>query len=61
MGNAWLLIGLILVLGRVAVRNMPTRFAFFGVGAWLSPGTYNLLTALAFLLGGYFLYLSRNE
>lgn len=46
MGNVWLMLALLMVLGNHTERDQPTMVAFFGLGAWLYPGTYNLLVAL---------------
>ena len=51
VGNMWLLTGLVLWLGRKAVRFQPTRYSFFGVGGWLSPFAYGFLILVCALIG----------
>ena len=46
MGNVWLVLTLLMVLGNHVERDQPTMVAFFGLGAWLYPETYNLLVEL---------------
>jgi hypothetical protein len=59
-GNVWLLMALVLYLGRVAVRHSPTRYSFFGVGGWISPYTYRLLIIACIAVGVYFLASARS-
>jgi hypothetical protein len=51
LGSVWLLTALILRLGQSAVRYQPTRYAFFGVGGWLSPAAYWLLIVVCIAVG----------
>ena len=49
-GNLWLLIALVLLLGRKAERFQPTFYSFFGTRSWLSPFAYGfLIVACAFI------------
>jgi hypothetical protein len=50
-GNLWLVTALVLFLGRKAVRYAPTRYAFFGVGSWLSPVAYGFLIVACIVIG----------
>jgi hypothetical protein len=55
MGNVWLMIAVAIWLGRDAVRYAPTRYAFFGVGGWHTPFTYNLAVVACVIIGIVFL------
>jgi hypothetical protein len=50
-GNIWLLVSLTLILGKKTVRYSPDRYAFFGVGGWLSPPVYGSLIFGSMLIG----------
>ena len=50
-GNVWLLMSVVLWLGRKAVRFEPTRYAFFELGGWHSPFSYNLLIVMCVVVG----------
>lgn len=56
-GNFWLLMALVLWLGRNAVRTGPTRYSFFGVGGWLSPFEYGLLVVACAFIGAALMFL----
>jgi hypothetical protein len=43
-GNLWLLAALLLVIGRKFARDSPTMYSFFGIGDWMYPMSYNVLT-----------------
>ncbi len=45
-GNVWLVLSVILFLGRHVERTEPDMVSFFGAGDWLYPGTYSLLEML---------------
>ncbi len=45
-GNVWLVLALLMVLGSHVERHQPTMVAFFGLGAWFYPETYNGLVGL---------------
>lgn len=45
-GNLWLLVSLLLVVGRTWERSQPTMYSFFGVGGWYYPETYNVWVGL---------------
>ncbi len=49
MGNVWLIIALILLVGRSPARESPTMYSFFGMGGWRYPGDYNLMIAVGVL------------
>ena len=51
IGSVWLLMAVILRLGQNAVRYQPTRYAFFGVGGWLSPPAYWFLIVVCVVIG----------
>ena len=59
-GNLWLAAALVLWLGRKAVRFEPTRYAFFGAGAWLSPAGYGFLIVACLLVGTGFVILGQR-
>ena len=41
-GNIWLMVGLVLMLGRNNVWiGMRPMYSFFSVGQWFEPSTYN--------------------
>ena len=54
-GNVWLIIALVLLLGKNNVRIQPTFHSFFGVGGWYSPGAYWLMIVACAALGVGFL------
>jgi len=54
VGSVWLLTALVLRLGQNAVRHQPTRYAFFGVGGWLSPSAYWSLIVVCVTIGVVF-------
>jgi hypothetical protein len=47
MGNVWLIIALILQLGRFPARESPTMYSFFGMSGWRYPSDYNLMIGIA--------------
>jgi hypothetical protein len=49
MGNVWLIIALILLVGRFPVREAPTMYSFFGMGGWRYPSDYNLMIGVGVL------------
>lgn len=54
-GNLWLAAAMIVFLGRTFERSSPTRYSFFGVGAWLPPAEYaGLIIGLAVLSVAFF-------
>lgn len=53
-GNLWLLIALVVLLGRNVERHDPTRYSFIGYG-WWDPMTYNLIVILLFIFGLFLL------
>ena len=57
-GNVWLVIALIVCLGRTYERSAPVRYSFFHSGQWLSPQAYTLLVLLPLAVGVFFLVLS---
>ncbi len=44
-GNLWLMLAVLMVLGRGIERTQPTIVSFFGSG-WLYPSTYAFLVGL---------------
>lgn len=46
-GNLWLLVCLAMILGMETVGTDPTMVAFFGIGAWLKPILYLVLTLMS--------------
>lgn len=51
VGNLWLLMALVLWVGRNVARTHPTRYSFFDVGGWLSPFAYGFLILACALIG----------
>lgn len=58
-GNVWLLVALVLLLGKNVMRGSPTRYAFFGIGGWYAPGTYYLIVLICAVIGAAFLIAAR--
>lgn len=50
-GNLWLMMALVLFLGRDVARTQPTMYSFFGAGGWHHPTTYNLFIIISAGLG----------
>ncbi len=48
--SPWLVVMFALILGKKTVRWQPDMYAFFGVGGWMYPSTYNLLIGGCLLL-----------
>ena len=61
VGNFWLFLWIMVVLGGHIERSQPTRLAFFGIGKWFSPETYFLIELFCFALGVGFLYTAWKE
>jgi hypothetical protein len=57
VGNGWLLIALVLSLGKQVMRTEPEMNAFFGIGHWYPPEGYNFLTFLVLVVAVYFFVL----
>ncbi len=51
LGSAWILLAIILLLGRSVARTQPLMYTFFGIGGWLYPFGYNGLIGLTALIG----------
>jgi hypothetical protein len=60
VGNVWLLMALVLYLGRVAVRHQPTRYSFFGIGGWHSPSVYGILIICCIVVGLWLMASARS-
>ena len=60
-GNLWLIIALLLFVGKTAVRSDPVRYAFFGVGGLLSPAAYWIIIAACAVLGLFMLLSSLDD
>jgi hypothetical protein len=56
-GNLWLLVALILLVGRTYERSSPLRYSFMHL-AWFEPTTYTALIVVTAVLGVVFLVLS---
>ena len=54
LGSLWLIVALVLMLGREVARTQPLMYHFFGKGAWLYPGTYHGLVIASVLIGAVF-------
>ena len=61
VGNFWLLMALVLWLGRNTERVAPTRYSFFGVGGWLSPSAYGFLILACALIGVVLIVLAHRS
>jgi hypothetical protein len=61
VGNSWLLMALVLWLGRNAVRYAPTRYSFFGVGGSLSPFAYGFLILACAVIGVVLIVLAHRS
>lgn len=46
-GNVWLLVALVLFVGRTYERSSPSRYSVFNGGQWFSPEAYWLLIIAA--------------
>ena len=61
-GNLWLIVALVLLLGKNIMRGNPTRYSFFGVGGWYSPGAYWLMILVCAAMGvGFMMAARRNQ
>jgi len=60
-GNLWLLVSLVLILGKKVERGDPTMYSFFGVGGWHYPGSYWLMVLACAGLGVAFLIIARRQ
>jgi hypothetical protein len=52
IGNGWLFVALVLMLGRTIARTDPTFYTFFDLGGWLNPLVYNSLVLLCLVAAG---------
>jgi len=57
IGHGWLLISLLLIIGKQIMRTQPTMYAFFGIGTWLYSGMYNVLVLAVFAVAVWCFYL----
>jgi hypothetical protein len=60
-GNAWLLVALLLLVGKHQDRYAPDRYSFFEVGGSHTPMTYNLFVGLACIVGGLLVALAFSS
>jgi hypothetical protein len=60
LGNLWLLMAFVLLLGRKVVRVGPLMYSFFGVGGWLSPFAYGFLIVACALIGVGLMFLGNR-
>ncbi|HQI28834.1 MAG TPA: hypothetical protein PLT20_12180 [Sedimentisphaerales bacterium] len=58
VGNVWLVITLVLVLGRCFARTEPVMYSFFHVGGWYHPGEYHGIVGLCLCIAIAHLVLS---
>ena len=56
-GNLWMLLGILLLVGREAWRTGPVRYGFLGVGS-LSATVYNLVVAFCVIAAAIFFLLA---
>ena len=59
-GNLWGLVAFALAVGRKVERSSPEFDSFAGYG-WLDANTYSLLTGLAAVITGVFVWLSLRK
>jgi serine/threonine protein kinase len=57
LGSGWILLAIILLLGRTVARTQPLMYAFFGIGGWMYPSGYNAIIGLTILAGLFCLWL----
>lgn len=60
-GNFWLLMALLLLIGRKAERYQPTFYSFFGIGGWLSPIAYGFLIFACVVIGVIFIFYKKKD
>ena len=56
-GNLWMLVSILLLIGREAWRTGPVRYGFLGVGS-LSATVYNLVVAFCVIAAAIFFLLA---
>jgi len=56
-GNVWMLLGIVLLVGREAWRTGPARYGFAGVGS-LTSTTYNLIVTFCVIAAAIFFLLA---
>lgn len=56
--NLWLVIALILFVGKKYERSEPTMYSFVGVGSYFYPGSYDSMVFGCLLVGLVFLTLA---
>ncbi|MFZ5831785.1 MAG: hypothetical protein ACOY3P_16985 [Planctomycetota bacterium] len=64
IGNVWLVIALLLVLGRCFARSEPLMYSFFCIGGWYYPATYNSMVGVCLIVAiAHFAitFIARNE
>lgn len=63
VGNLWLFIALVLLLGRNVARTQPTMYSFFGIGGWYYPAPYGFMVVVCVVLGVFLMMvgMSRRE
>jgi len=58
VGNWWLMVALVLLLGQQVARNEPTMYSFMGWGGWCYPKTYGLWIGLCLAIAAVHFILS---
>lgn len=56
--NVWLLIALVLFVGRTFERDSPLRYSVFHGGQWFSPTTYSLMVLAVLVVAAIFFLLT---
>lgn len=56
--NAWLLVAILILVGRTYERSDPTRYSVFHGGQWFSPETYALLVLIPLALSSALFFLT---
>ncbi len=51
LGSCWLLLAIVVLLGKKVARTEPLMYAFFGLGGWRYPDSYNAVIVLSVVLG----------
>lgn len=53
-GNVWLVLALLMFVGRTYERSSPTRYSIFHGGQWFSAEAYTALIALLIAISTFF-------
>jgi hypothetical protein len=56
-GNIWLLLSVLIFMGRHVERTQPLMVSFFGIGRWFTPAGYNIIPLLCLIIAAAFFFL----